>query len=85
MSSTSTYSQYSIQHSVIQGSSGGQDSSNFTLTLPDWTDAAVGAFVQALEALPLPAGCTSQVSVSKSTQTTVIYETDTATTPVTFT
>ncbi|TQF04751.1 hypothetical protein E6W39_24160 [Kitasatospora acidiphila] len=84
MTTTSAFTQYAIQHTITETATDSQDSANINLVSPAWSDATVAAFVQALEALPIPTGCTSQVSVSKATQTTVIYATNATSNPVTF-
>lgn len=80
-----TTTQYSVQFNITQTATGNQDSGNVNLTVPAWTDAEAGAFVQAVQALPLPAGCTLQVFANKSVQATTIFATDIQTNPITFT
>ena len=84
MSSVTNTTQYSIDHTITQTANGDYDVLSFNLTAPAWTDATVSAFVQGLEALPLPPGCTSQVTVFKSSQASTAYTTTTGN-PITFT
>ncbi|MEY9937285.1 hypothetical protein [Streptacidiphilus sp. MAP5-3] len=85
MSTVQSVTQYSVQFNITRTSDGFQDNGSIVLGDPSWTDAEVGAFVQAMEALPLPTGCTIQVIVGKSSQAVTSYTTDTATNPITFT
>jgi hypothetical protein len=84
LSTDTSSTQYAIQFNITHTADGSQDVANFNLTLPAWTDAEVSAFVQGLEALPIPAGCAMQLWVNKNTQVSTAYTTDTATNPITF-
>lgn len=83
MSQTTTLTTYSVTYTVTQASNGQYDQAFFNLEAAAWTDEAVSAFVVALEALPVPAGCASQVSVNKNSQVATAFTT-TMGNPVTF-
>jgi hypothetical protein len=84
VSQSSTLITYAVVYTVTQTSNGQYDQAFFNLEIPGWTDAAVSAFIQGLEALPVPAGCTSQVVVNKTTQVSTNYTTSMGN-PITFT
>jgi hypothetical protein len=85
MSTASSITQYAIQFNITHSPDNAYDTANFNLTLPGWTDAEVSSFVQGIQALPIPAGCSMQLWVNKSSQLSTIYTTNTATNPISFT
>lgn len=85
MSQSSEVTSYSIQL-TLNAPHGDYDMTALTLTGGNgWDDNAVAAYIAGLEALPLPAGVTASVTVSKNTQTSIAYTTNTAVSPITFT